>query len=37
MIGRESLLAAIKERITDACGGRVIREQVTTLYLARRL
>ncbi len=34
---RERLLAAIKERITDACGGRVIREQVTTLYLARRL
>ena len=34
---RESLLAAIKERIIDACGGRVIREQVTTLYLARRL
>lgn len=34
---RESLLAGIKKRIVDACGGRVIREQVTTLYLARRL
>lgn len=34
---RKNLLAAIKERIIEACGGRVIREQVTTLYLARRL
>ncbi len=34
---RKNLLAAIKKLIIEACGGRVIREQVTTLYLARRL
>ncbi|MCY4465934.1 MAG: class I SAM-dependent methyltransferase [Chloroflexi bacterium] len=34
---RESLLAAIKALIIKMCGDRIIREQVTTLYLARRL
>lgn len=34
---RANLLAAIGRQINEDCGGRVIREQVTTLYLARRL
>lgn len=34
---RENLLAAIHELINEICGGFVIREQVTMLYLARRL
>ena len=34
---RGKLLAAIEALITEKCGGNIIREQVTTLYLARRL
>ena len=34
---RMNLLASIKTLIDENCGGRIIREQVTTLYLARRL
>ncbi|MXX82331.1 MAG: methyltransferase domain-containing protein [Chloroflexi bacterium] len=34
---RVKIQTAIEKLINENCGGRVIREQVTTLYLARRL